>query len=137
MEIPGTLFTYDEETRLTAFETGPQESGKTVVFIGGLGDLYNAVPFLLPLQTTLSEMGFSLIQVQLSSSVLGYGTSSLKQDAFELDLLVDYLLEKRKKKTIVFLGHSTGKDQKKKKKEREKDYSLNVHVYRMSGLLST
>jgi hypothetical protein len=132
MEIPGTLFTYDEETRLTAFETGPQESGKTVVFIGGLGDLYNAVPFLFPLQTTLSEMGFSLIQVQLSSSVLGYGTSSLKQDAFELDLLVDHLLEKRKKKTIVFLGHSTGKD-----RERKKSILFKINVYRMSGLLST
>jgi triacylglycerol esterase/lipase EstA (alpha/beta hydrolase family) len=108
MKFSGQLFTYDKDSRLTAFETGPTESTETVVFIGGLGDGYNAVPFLPPLAKQLQELNMSLIQVQLSSSNQGYGTSNLQTDSEELDLLVTHLKEKRGKTKIVFLGHSTG-----------------------------
>lgn len=109
MKFTGELFTFDEENRLTAFETGPVESGKVVVFIGGLGDGYHAVPFIPLLVKTLEQIGWSLIQVQLQSSYDGYGTSNLQNDTRQLDSLVDYLLKEKKKKKIVFIGHSTGK----------------------------
>ncbi|KAL0076996.1 hypothetical protein J3Q64DRAFT_1770094 [Phycomyces blakesleeanus] len=106
MEFEGVLYTYNQETRLTAFESKPLSS-RVLVFIGGLGDGYNAVPFLRPLQKELANIGWSLVQVQLSSSNNGYGTSSLAQDVEELDELVKYL-KTREKSEIVFMGHSTG-----------------------------
>ncbi|KAI7902533.1 uncharacterized protein BX663DRAFT_511384 [Cokeromyces recurvatus] len=109
MKFPGELFTYDEEDRLTAFECGSIDRDKVVVFIGGLGDGYNAVPFLEPLfETVLDKKGWSLIQVQLSSSYQGYGINNLQTDVEELDKLVYHLKTYRGKKTIVLLGHSTG-----------------------------
>lgn len=107
MEFTGDLFQYDEEERLNAFETEPK-SDKVVIFIGGLGDGFNAVPFLPPLSKAVSALGWSLVQVQLSSSVDGFGTSNLQTDCKQLDTLVDYLKSKRQKKKFVFIGHSTG-----------------------------
>lgn len=107
MKFSGELYTYDNETNLTAFETGPVTE-KTVVFIGGLGDGFNAVPFLEPLAETLAKSNWSLTQVLLSSSYNQYGFSNLQMDAKQLDLLVQHLKEKRGKNKIVFLGHSTG-----------------------------
>lgn len=107
MEFSGDLFQYDTEERLNAFETSPS-SEKTVVFIGGLGDGFNAVPFLEPLYKSIAALGWSLTQVQLSSSVDGFGTSNLQTDCRQLDTLVEYLKSKRQKKQIVFIGHSTG-----------------------------
>ena len=110
MQLTGTLYTYNEENRLTAFESGDVKSPNSVVFIGGLSDGYNAVPFLEPLTAALAKIGWSLIQVQLSSSYTGFGISSLQKDSTELDYLVEYLKNKRQKQKIMFLGHSTGKD---------------------------
>ncbi|CEP14159.1 hypothetical protein [Parasitella parasitica] len=107
MEFSGDLFQYDEKDRLNAFETSPN-SEKTVVFIGGLGDGFNSVPFLPSLFESISKLGWSLTQVQLSSSVDGFGTSDLQTDSKQLDTLVRYLQSKRQKKKIVFIGHSTG-----------------------------
>ncbi|KAI7872611.1 uncharacterized protein EV154DRAFT_431299 [Mucor mucedo] len=108
MKFSGELFTYDEEKRLTAFETGPIHSTETIVFIGGLNDGFNAVPYLLPLVQKVSSLNWSLVQVQLSSSFGGYGTTNLQRDTEELDSLVTFLRDKRGKSKIVFLGHSTG-----------------------------
>lgn len=114
MEFTGELFTYhlDDSSAiwksLVAFESGPRDSGKTVVFIGGLGDGFNNVPFLFPLYQTLASIGWSLTQVQLSSTFNGYGTTNLRTDAKELDQLIG-VLKQRGKKSIVLLGHSTGK----------------------------
>lgn len=108
MGMRGTLFTYYAPDRLTAFESEPEDSPNTVVFIGGLGDGYMAVPYLSMLQSRLASMHWSLIQVQLSSSYTGYGISDLQTDCDELDRLVHFLRTKRNKQKIVFLGHSTG-----------------------------
>ena len=108
MEFNGTLFTYHEDTHLTAFETGPANAANVLVLIGGLGDGYNALPFVPLLLTSLISIGWSLIQVQLSSSYTGFGIVTLQSDATELDYLVNYLTTKRHKQNIVFLGHSTG-----------------------------
>ncbi|KAI8992368.1 hypothetical protein BDB01DRAFT_738314 [Pilobolus umbonatus] len=108
MEFKGTLFTYNDEHHLSAFQSSLGTSTKTVVFIGGLGDGFNAVPYLKPLENALAQLGWSLTQVQLSSSYNGYGTSNLQKDCHELDLLIHHLKLQRGIQSIVFLGHSTG-----------------------------
>ncbi|KAI9321610.1 hypothetical protein BX666DRAFT_1004486 [Dichotomocladium elegans] len=108
MQFSGTLYTYYKPKKLTAFASDPVDASKVVVYVGGLTDGYNSVPFLEPLQAALADIGWSLIQVQLSSSYTGYGIVNLQTDSDELDHLVRYLKEEKKKKTIVLLGHSTG-----------------------------
>ncbi|RUS15049.1 hypothetical protein BC937DRAFT_92965 [Endogone sp. FLAS-F59071] len=108
MDLLGHLYTYNSRTRATAFESGDNRSGKTLVFIGGLTDGYNAVPYLPALNKALERAGWSLVQVTLSSSYLGYGIGSLQQDCEELDELVKFLFKEKEKKKVVFLGHSTG-----------------------------
>ncbi|KAI8969924.1 hypothetical protein BDF20DRAFT_888456 [Mycotypha africana] len=112
MIFSGELFTYNDEKRLTAFESGRCSSSgffnKVVVFISGLGDGFNAVPFLEPLSEMLFKNQWGLVQAQLSSSYQGFGTSNLQTDSEELDSLVSHLKNQRHKDSIVFLGHSTG-----------------------------
>ncbi|GJJ71050.1 hypothetical protein EMPS_03400 [Entomortierella parvispora] len=109
MILQGTLSTYNPQTRLTMFESGPQHSSTSVLFIGGLMDGYNAVPYLPLLNEALAnELGVSLIQVMLSSSHAGYGTATLMEDVWELDALLTYLREQRNKTRIFIIGHSTG-----------------------------
>ncbi|KAF9427155.1 hypothetical protein BGZ94_005383 [Podila epigama] len=108
ISMQGTLSTYDPQTRLTMFESGPESAKTSLIFLGGLLDGYNAVPYLPMLGRALAEIGVSLIQVMLSSSNIGYGTSSLLQDAQELDVLFSFLKEERAKTRLFLLGHSTG-----------------------------
>ncbi|KAG0052182.1 hypothetical protein BGZ83_002910 [Gryganskiella cystojenkinii] len=109
MILQGTLSTYNPQTRLTIFESGPAQSQTSVVFIGGLMDGYNAVPYLPMLSKVLAEqLGISLIQVMLSSSHAGYGTASLMEDVQELDVLFSYLREQKNKTRLFIIGHSTG-----------------------------
>ncbi|KAF9348638.1 hypothetical protein BGX26_012968 [Mortierella sp. AD094] len=109
ISLSGTLSIYNPQTRLTIFESGPENSTASVVFIGGLLDGYHALPYLPLLGKTLAEqLGMSLIQVMLSSSHMGYGISSLQEDVKELDVLFDFLREKRAKTRLFIVGHSTG-----------------------------
>ncbi|KAG0322013.1 hypothetical protein BGZ99_003552 [Dissophora globulifera] len=109
ISLSGTLSVYNPQTRLTMFESGPEHSTGSVVFIGGLLDGYNALPYLPLLSKTLADqLGFSLIQVMLTSSHTGYGTSSLLDDVQELDVLFKYLREERAKTRLFIIGHSTG-----------------------------
>ncbi|CAO3571961.1 unnamed protein product [Mortierella alpina] len=109
ISLQGTLSVYDPQTRLTMFESGPENSPSAVVFIGGLLDGYHALPYLPLLSKALAdELGFSLIQVMISSSHMGYGTSSLQEDVRELDVLFTFLREARAKTRLFILGHSTG-----------------------------
>lgn len=108
ISIPGTLSVYNPQTRLTMFESGPETSTTSVIFLGGLLDGYHAVPYLPTLGRALALRGVSLIQVMLSSSNIGYGTSSLLQDTQELDILFAFLREERAKTRLFVIGHSTG-----------------------------
>ncbi|KAG0367688.1 hypothetical protein BC939DRAFT_477712 [Gamsiella multidivaricata] len=91
------------------FESGPEHSSGSVVFIAGLLDGYNALPYLPLLSKTVEDqLGFSLIQVMLSSSHKGYGISSLQEDVRELDVLFTFLREERAKTALFIIGHSTG-----------------------------
>ncbi|KND00282.1 uncharacterized protein SPPG_04611 [Spizellomyces punctatus DAOM BR117] len=68
------------------------------------------VAYVTPLASRLGleNNGYSFVQPILSSSYHGYGTSSLQSDSDQIDLLVDYLRERRGKMRIVLIGHSTG-----------------------------
>ncbi|KAF9167899.1 hypothetical protein DFQ26_002647 [Actinomortierella ambigua] len=107
--LQGDLAIYNPETRLSMFESGPLDATSCVIFVGGLQDSFNGLPYLKLLGDKLAnELGFSLVQVMLSSGYMGYGTSSLLQDVKELDILIHFLREKRNKERFFLLGHSTG-----------------------------
>ncbi|KAG7028929.1 SPAPB24D3.06c [Cucurbita argyrosperma subsp. argyrosperma] len=89
------------------FKYGPKPI-QQVIFIGGLTDGFMATEYLEPLAIALDKEKWSLVQILLSSSYSGYGTSSLQQDAKELDQLVSYLINKEDSEGVVLLGHSTG-----------------------------
>ncbi|KAL1919856.1 uncharacterized protein VTP21DRAFT_1787 [Calcarisporiella thermophila] len=106
MEFEGKISTYLPEKRLTLFETSPP-SANVLLFIGGLGDGFNAVPYLPTLYKHLKQVNFSLVQLLLSSSYLGYGISSLEKDVEEISEALNFL-EKKGKQNVIILGHSTG-----------------------------
>ncbi|KAF9959460.1 hypothetical protein BGZ72_009622 [Mortierella alpina] len=109
ISLQGTLSVYNPQTRLTMFESGPENSPSAVVFIGGLLDGYHALPILPLLSKALADhLGYSLIQVMLSSSHMGYGISSLQEDVRELDILFTFLRDVKAKTRLFIIGHSTG-----------------------------
>ncbi|KAK6913869.1 Fusarinine C esterase SidJ [Dillenia turbinata] len=105
-QFRGVLFKYGPQPIQVAFKTGDYR--QQVIFIGGLTDGFLATEYLEPLAIALEKENWSLVQFLLSSSYSGYGTSSLKQDAMELDQLINYLINKEDSEGVVLLGHSTG-----------------------------
>eukprot|EP00639_Heterosigma_akashiwo_P007663 CAMPEP_0194596780 /NCGR_PEP_ID=MMETSP0292-20121207/25886_1 /TAXON_ID=39354 /ORGANISM="Heterosigma akashiwo, Strain CCMP2393" /LENGTH=317 /DNA_ID=CAMNT_0039457153 /DNA_START=194 /DNA_END=1147 /DNA_ORIENTATION=+ len=103
--ISGELFTYCHEKRLVAFKSGSYE--RCVIFIGGLTDGFMATPYIKELSEMLESIRWSLVQVLLSSSYLGYGISSLDNDAQEIGDLIAYL-GSNGISSVILLGHSTG-----------------------------
>ncbi|KAL8153654.1 hypothetical protein V2J09_011414 [Rumex salicifolius] len=102
----GILFKYGPKSAQVAFKTG--DHNQHVVFIGGLTDGLMATEYLEPLAVALDNEKWSLVQTLLSSSYSGYGSSSLDQDAVELDQLISHLINKEDSQGVVLLGHSTG-----------------------------
>ncbi|KAI5650599.1 hypothetical protein M9H77_36604 [Catharanthus roseus] len=105
-QLLGAMFKYGPKSVQVAFKTGDYK--QQVIFIGGLTDGFLATQYLEPLAIALDKEKWSLVQFLLSSSYGGYGTSSLKQDAMELDQLISYLINKEDSEGVVLLGHSTG-----------------------------
>lgn len=105
-QFRGVLFKYGPKSVQVAFKTG--DFKQQVIFIGGLTDGFLATEYLEPLSVALENERWSLVQCLLSSSYIGYGTSSLKQDAMELDQLISYLINKEDSEGVVLVGHSTG-----------------------------
>ncbi|KAI8099460.1 uncharacterized protein BX664DRAFT_321291 [Halteromyces radiatus] len=108
MELQGRLFMYHQGMRLTAFESGPVNSRKSVIMVVGLTDGYGGVPYLGVLNDALTKQDYSLIQIQTTSSYNGYGASSLENDVKELDYLIEFLKQTYHKTHLVVMGHSTG-----------------------------
>lgn len=102
----GVLFKYGPKPIQVAFKTGDYK--QQVIFIGGLTDGFLATEYLEPLAIALDKEKWSLVQLLLSSSYSGYGTSSLQQDSTELDQLISHLINKEDSEGVVLLGHSTG-----------------------------
>ncbi|ESQ41913.1 hypothetical protein EUTSA_v10013904mg [Eutrema salsugineum] len=105
-QFRGVLFKYGPKPIQVAFKTG--EYKQQVIFIGGLTDGLLATDYLEPLAIALDKEKWSLVQLLMSSSYSGFGTSSLKQDAQEIDQLISYLINKENSEGVVLLGHSTG-----------------------------
>ncbi|XP_042514850.1 UPF0613 protein PB24D3.06c-like [Macadamia integrifolia] len=104
--LRGVLFKYGSKPAQVAFKTG--EFKQQVIFVGGLTDGFLATEYLQPLSIALENERWSLVQLLLSSSYTGYGTSSLKEDALEIDELIGYFINKEDSEGVVLLGHSTG-----------------------------
>ncbi|XP_024960097.1 UPF0613 protein PB24D3.06c [Cynara cardunculus var. scolymus] len=105
-QFRGVMFKYGSKPAQVAFKTGDYK--QQVVFIGGLTDGFLATKYLEPLAIALDKEKWSLVQFLLSSSYSGYGISSLKEDALELDQLINHLINKEDSEGVVLLGHSTG-----------------------------
>ncbi|CAK8563560.1 unnamed protein product [Lathyrus sativus] len=105
-QLRGALFKYGPNPIQVAFKSG--EFKRQVIFIGGLTDGFLATAYLEPLAIALDRENWSLVQFLMSSSYSGYGTSSLQQDAKDLDQLINYLINKEDSEGVALLGHSTG-----------------------------
>ena len=104
--LSGSLFKYGPRSANVAFKHGTHP--RHVLVVGGLTDGLFATRWVEPLSRALeSEGGVSVVQVLLSSSHSGYGTSSLDQDAEELEELVRFL-QAEAEADYGIVGHSTG-----------------------------
>jgi predicted alpha/beta-fold hydrolase len=68
---------------------------------------YNGTPYIHLLSSQLEGVKWSLVQLQMRSSYLGYGTGSLQRDFEDISACVSYLLANAKR-LVVLMGHSTG-----------------------------
>ncbi|UZJ51099.1 hypothetical protein CBS101457_000419 [Exobasidium rhododendri] len=103
---------WSESPALPMLQTNPKGKN-TLIFLAGLSDTLATVPYLPLLAKTVAPLDFDLVQPQLSSSLGGYGLSSLEADAQEVCLLIEHLQScqadpKPKDGKIVLMGHSTG-----------------------------
>ncbi|WOH16000.1 hypothetical protein DCAR_0935549 [Daucus carota subsp. sativus] len=105
-QFQGVLFKYGPKSIQVAFKTGDYK--QQAIFVGGLTDGFLATDYLEPLAIALDKEKWSLVQFLLSSSYSGYGLSSLKEDAMELDQLISYFINKEDSEGVVLIGHSTG-----------------------------
>lgn len=92
-----------------AYEVGKADARNAIIFVGGLGDGPHTVPYVLPLAQHLEAAGrdYSIFEIRMRSSFTGFGYSSLKNDAEDIESLVQYLRGLGREK-IVIMGHSTG-----------------------------
>ncbi|KAK7202788.1 hypothetical protein BZA70DRAFT_285028 [Myxozyma melibiosi] len=95
--------------RLVAFEYGTATHDNVLLFVGGLGDGLETVPYVPLLADKLAPMGWSVAQVLISSSYRGWGTGTLARDADEIAQAVDYFRRRKPAGSkIALMGHSTG-----------------------------
>ena len=108
----GYMFHYCEENRnLLAFVSVSKDQTvcrNALVLVPGLGDGFMTLRYTEHLSSELVKIGYSLVQVNLSSSFQQYGFNSLKSDGAELAKLVKKMKQLYKFERICMLGHSTG-----------------------------
>lgn len=110
MTFPVAGLIHEYAPRHIAFEFTPASHKNVLIFVGGLMDGLLTVPYLEPLAKELAKIGYSLIQIEFSSSHIGWGTGSLERDSTEISQLVTYLKSEKggKRTKIGLMGHSTG-----------------------------
>ena len=79
----------------------------TLLFIGGLMDTFYSPSYTPPLSQRLAKQ-WGLVHIQLSSFGQGFGTSSIEQDARELDQFIEFWKTLYPRGKLVLMGHSTG-----------------------------
>ncbi|KAI5949152.1 hypothetical protein KGF57_004750 [Candida theae] len=104
---------------LTAFEFTrgtKQATPNIILFIGGLGNGLLNVPYLPALAKASTNFKskdgekWNVVQVLLSSSYSGFGTSSLDRDSKQIRKAIEYFRSEAggSRRKIVLMGHSTG-----------------------------
>jgi hypothetical protein len=127
--VEGRLHRYLPESNLTLLEhlpipeaptTSNSPKPNTLIFVGGLYDSFLSVPYVPLLSSYVTQCpGWSVMEIQLSSSGLGWGTCDLNLDAEEIGKAVQYLRQRAQCSQsgpsssgsggkIVLMGHSTG-----------------------------
>eukprot|EP00033_Pygsuia_biforma_P005596 GCRY01006181.1.p1 GENE.GCRY01006181.1~~GCRY01006181.1.p1 ORF type:complete len:330 (+),score=49.04 GCRY01006181.1:66-1055(+) len=91
---------------LGAFICG--KGSKIAVLLSGLTDGLWSLPYSRHLADSLRAKGWILVQPILRSSYLGYGTSSLKEDAEDIHALLRHLSQQMLVVEFALIGHSTG-----------------------------
>jgi pimeloyl-ACP methyl ester carboxylesterase len=81
-----------------------------LVFVGGLTDGIQTVPYVERLAKSLDTKGWGVAELLISSSYKGWGTGSLTRDAGEIAAAVKYFRSAAggARGKIVLQGHSTG-----------------------------
>ncbi len=102
----------DDDRHLVGFVSSKAGVGgvcrNAMVLIPGLTDGFMVMAYTEHLSSELLKRDYSLVQVNLGSSFMQFGISSLKKDSEELAKLLLVLKEKFKFEKIILLGHSTG-----------------------------
>jgi predicted alpha/beta hydrolase family esterase len=89
-----------------------QSSSNVLLFIGGLGDTFETVPYVSAMAQALPN--WRVCHAQLSSAGKGWGMSSLDQDCDEIELAVKWAKTRFVQQgdsagvNVVLIGHSTG-----------------------------
>ena len=109
--FPVTVHPFPSPTKGNcAYELGNTAAKNAVVFIGGLTDGPHTVPYIRTVAKHLEDsnsLDYSVFEIRMRSSFLGFGTSSLARDVEDISALIKYL-RGRGKERIVLFGHSTG-----------------------------
>lgn len=107
MAYPGVLHHYSQQV---AFEFNPADRKKVIIVIGGLSDGLLTVEFAPGLSKAVEKLEFSVLQIQMRSSYIGWGFNSLNTDVEDIKKLVEYLRspEGGSRETIIIMGRSTG-----------------------------
>lgn len=110
MSFPVQGLIHEYAHRHIAFEFGNGSFENVLIFVGGLMDGLLTVPYLQLLAEELAKIKCSLVQIEFSSSHIGWGTGSLARDSTEISQLVSYLKSEKggKRTKIGIMGHSTG-----------------------------
>jgi pimeloyl-ACP methyl ester carboxylesterase len=119
----GRLYNYWPERHLKVFEhlptygwDGPgsvQDKPNTLLFISGLFDTFASVPYVARIASDLAQRPtntWSVMEIQLTSFGVGFGTGDLHRDVEEIAKGVEWLRSRSGTVTsnVVLIGHSTG-----------------------------
>ncbi|KAL1897005.1 hypothetical protein Cpir12675_002530 [Ceratocystis pirilliformis] len=97
-------------SHICAYESGPQAAKNAIVLIAGRGGGPHTMSVANEISNALlsaPELGYSLFEVRMRSSLGSYGSSGTAEDVEDISALVEYLRSLGRKR-IVLLGHSTG-----------------------------
>lgn len=108
MKFEGILHKYNESQ--VAFEYGPTGLSNVLILMGGMTDGLTTTPYFANLPKVMEPLNYSVVQIQMRSSYIGWGTSSVKEDVAQIKQLIEYLKspDGGSKQKIVIMGHSTG-----------------------------
>lgn len=92
------------------YELGSSSARNALVFVGGLGDGPQTVPYIRTVAAKIEAatgLSYSVFEVRIRSSFTGFSWNSLANDVEDISDAVKYLRSIGKEK-IVLMGHSTG-----------------------------